>query len=350
MKRLPKADLIYQRLKNYCSGLQEGEKFPSVRQLMRNFDISQLVVKTVIDRMCAEGMLTAVPRSGIRVLKPPTVFAHRILALTPGWFGFVPEVVNLLQFEIARRGDHFEVISYDINKDYLSLPPQAASADVILIFPSARPFSPCSWKILKEVGTPVIFVQATLPADELCSIGGANREGGRLAVDWLWERGHRKFAFLATEPDSITLTELRESFSGRCRELNASCRIIDCGVKLGDIPSVRSYDYLTGYLTGKRIDFTAAFVSIDIGALGVMKAFQDSGIRIPKDLSVIGYGGNSETALYSPPLTTITISRAEIARKTIELIDECLRDGSVCHQRRIVYPQLIERSSTSKLI
>ena len=79
-----------------------------------------------------------------------------------------------------------------------------------------------------------------------------------------------------------------------------------------------------GYRAGRellnRADFTAVFCSNDLTALGLLHAFRESGIRVPADVSVVGFDDVPEAAHYWPPLTTIRQDFDEVGRRALALL------------------------------
>ena len=86
-----------------------------------------------------------------------------------------------------------------------------------------------------------------------------------------------------------------------------------------------------GYLAGRellnRADFTAVFCSNDLTALGLLHAFREAGIRVPADVSVVGFDDVPEAAHFWPPLTTIRQDFAEVGRRALALLLSELGSG-----------------------
>lgn len=85
-----------------------------------------------------------------------------------------------------------------------------------------------------------------------------------------------------------------------------------------------------GYDTMKRlletgVDFTAVFAVSDTMAFGACRALREAGLRIPEDCSIIGYDGQYYTEYMTPSLTTVVQPVAEMARKTVELLDDAVK-------------------------
>jgi DNA-binding LacI/PurR family transcriptional regulator len=123
----------------------------------------------------------------------------------------------------------------------------------------------------------------------------------------------------------------------------AGCRVPD--VLVGDW-SARS-----GYTHGKTLieadDATAVFVANDHMALGLLRALHEAGLRVPADLSVVGFDDVPEAAFFSPPLTTVRQDFAEVGRRAMrQLLDQL--EGRTRPADAVIEPDLVLRESTGK--
>ncbi|MBF6173692.1 LacI family DNA-binding transcriptional regulator [Nocardia blacklockiae] len=93
---------------------------------------------------------------------------------------------------------------------------------------------------------------------------------------------------------------------------------------------------------------TALVCGNDFNAVGAMSALADAGLRIPRDVSLVGYDNSSLAALRHLSLTTIDQPRVEIGRLAVTALAERLRDGRTAPVRRRVRPTLVVRSTTDR--
>jgi DNA-binding LacI/PurR family transcriptional regulator len=165
-------------------------------------------------------------------------------------------------------------------------------------------------------------------------------EGARLATRHLIELGHRRIIHLAGPQDWI---EAEARMQGYLREV-ADAELNVRPPVLGDWTA--EFGYRAGLELVAREDFTAVFCSNDSMALGLLHAFSDAGVRVPHDVSVVGFDDIPEAAHYLPPLTTIRQNFAEIGRRSIDRLLADLGEGGQRNEQSI-RPQLILRSSTA---
>ncbi len=211
-----------------------------------------------------------------------------------------------------------------------------------------RPLISAAWK----AGIPVVCAVPDAPVKRGLVILGENRQGGRLAAEHLLSLGHERIAFFGGPSDSIDshdrLTGLRE----RCAEDGIA--IEDEFVCFGE-----SYDVSAGQLLAKEwIQMvedhpasrrTAAVLGNDGLALGFMRTIHSHGLRIPDDVSVVGFDGIPEGEFSFPALTTIAqpieAMGAEIAAHVLRPLDDIRAEGRIA---RHYAPELIVRESSAR--
>ena len=96
--------------------------------------------------------------------------------------------------------------------------------------------------------------------------------------------------------------------------------------------------------TGKK--FTAVICTNDIMAFGAMKAIRDHGLRIPEDVSVVGFDGIKLGEYYECPLTSMALEQEECGRKAFDLLYNNMTQGTVGYYKNMLH--LVERESTGK--
>ena len=105
-----------------------------------------------------------------------------------------------------------------------------------------------------------------------------------------------------------------------------------------------------GYQLAKQLfsqerRYTAIFAATDINALGVMQAAEEIGLRIPKDLSLLGFDNIRDSGLPRIELTTIEQPKKMLASVAVDTLIDKIQDEQTGYSHRILTPALIERSS-----
>lgn len=177
------------------------------------------------------------------------------------------------------------------------------------------------------VEQPVVAVDPHVGGSALPSVDAQNREGALAVTEYLIGLGHRRIAFLAGRPD-LESARLRQD--GYCAALAAHGIEFDPElVGAGDFTEVSAAGSARRLLTIPDPP-TAVFAANDLSAIGTLRVADELGLRVPDDLSIVGFDNIPESALTEPPLTTVdqAIQGQGIAaaRLLVELIERGTAD------------------------
>ena len=155
----------------------------------------------------------------------------------------------------------------------------------------------------------------------LSSVSSDNVRAARTAIDQLAALGHRQFAVIGGDREKSDTTRLR--YQG-CLEAFAHHGIPFDGEQ--DYEAVR-FSFEGGYRAAKHLlardrKFTALFAMADIMAIGAIRALRDAGLRVPEDVSVMGFDGLTIGQYTVPTLTTIRQNVEELAQRSLALLLE----------------------------
>ena len=173
-------------------------------------------------------------------------------------------------------------------------------------------------------------VLTTLVTDELdfpnlSMVGVDDRAAAYTAVDYLIRQGHRKIAVLG---GPVT------SYPSLMRRKGAQQAMEDAGILFNDkLYGLSNYDFESAYhamnsLLARRAEFTALFAMSDVIAFGAIRALVSAGLRVPEDVSVIGFDGITMSRYCVPVMTTIVQPSEQIALQSIELLVRQIEHGS----------------------
>ena len=195
---------------------------------------------------------------------------------------------------------------------------------------------------LQAQGTHFVRWGSVEPESGATTIGCDNHAGGRDAGWYLVEKGRRRIAFLGDV--SHHNPELRERYRGLCDALREAGLRVDPGLQVDAITIEDSGYDAARRLIARGIPFDAIFAASDIIAVGAMRALEQSGLRIPADVSVIGFDDIPAASISRPPLTTIA---QDYRRAGAMLVDALIRQ--VTNEpvpATLLAPRLIVRQST----
>jgi LacI family transcriptional regulator len=195
-------------------------------------------------------------------------------------------------------------------------------------------------------GAPVVSVDPHTGPSNLPTIDSDNLTGARLAVDHLISLGHRRIGMLTGRAD-LQSAQLRER--GYRQAMEAAGLPVDEDLILpGDYDPEISVKPARRLLTGPDRP-SAVFAANDLSAIATVGVAAELGLRVPEDLSVVGFDNIPESALATPPLTTVEQPIREMGRRAIELLIRLIR-GEQADDTHLTLPtELVVRQSTRAL-
>jgi DNA-binding LacI/PurR family transcriptional regulator len=196
---------------------------------------------------------------------------------------------------------------------------------------------------LQDVFRNVVIVAVDSNLGYKCPAIYINQElGSRIATQHLIQLGHRKIAYLQG-PLFWRAAELR--FKGWLKELKAA------GLNPGPVIS-GSWTAESGFEATQKLitqhwgKYSALVAANDQMALGAIRAFEESGIQIPRTISVVGFDDIPEAAYFRPPLSTIKQDFALLASSSVECLMTQLNQNKP-GRIRTIRPALVGRESSA---
>ena len=197
--------------------------------------------------------------------------------------------------------------------------------------------------LISALRIPVVLLEAR--HHSYSSVDYDHQIGAFKAVSHLVELGHRDIAIIGGKPETRLYSPIgKERLKGyRMALAMADIPVRDQLIMSGEWTSTDARSCATALLTGSRPP-TAIFATSDVQAAGVLMAARELGVRVPDDLSVVGYD-NLPVAEYLS-LTTMWQHQDLLARNAATLLLEELRSGVRTGERVVLQPELVVRSST----
>lgn len=195
-------------------------------------------------------------------------------------------------------------------------------------------------------GTPVVMLDRASRSVDLCAAAVDDVRGGELAAAHLLAHGHRRIAFL-NGPSSIRQCVDRRR--GAARAVRAAG--LDPDQTLVDVqtssPKADGADPAIELLLEWPQPPTAIMCVNDLLAIGTLRALLDRGVRVPADMSVVGYDDIEFVSLVSVPLTTVRQPKYQLGYTAADLL---LTESEPGHRHRqvLLQPELVARASTGR--
>lgn len=227
----------------------------------------------------------------------------------------------------AIRGSGFEMVIYSAGghsgertgweRRYLSRLSGTLIDGAILVTPTV---------VDVNYGTPIVAIDPHTGQSGLPTIDSDNLRGGQLATAHLLELGHRRIAMISGRPD-LQSSQMRED-GYRAALRAAGVPVSDDLVRVGAYDPQVSAECARELLTSANPP-TAIFAANDVSAIAVIGAAAELGLDVPGDLSVVGFDNIPESALCSPPLTTVSQPIRQMGERSVQLLLRLLRGDQV---------------------
>jgi len=170
-----------------------------------------------------------------------------------------------------------------------------------------------------------------------------NYEGSKRATEHLIELGHRGIGFVSF-PAVVPANERQSGYRSALEEAGISFRP-DWVYESMDLPVQIGFRGALELLTSHK-EITAIFAATDEIAMGTLTAIWQLGLRIPEDISVVGFDDISLAAVITPPLTTIHQPIDEVSRHAVDIVIEMIENRDTESTDLVLPTRLIVRNST----
>jgi LacI family transcriptional regulator len=192
---------------------------------------------------------------------------------------------------------------------------------------------------------PVVVIDPLVPlGDRIPSVAAAHRRGALQAIDHLVALGHRRIGVISGPPGWMATEERREGWR---QALGGA------GIQVDPVLFVEA-DWELGPGAAAAAQLlelddppTAIFGFNDAIAIGAIKAAQERGLRVPEDVSIVGFDDLPHATIVTPPLTTIRQPLAEMGRAGVGLVVRLLDSGRTEAPQIELPTRIIVRESTA---
>lgn len=199
---------------------------------------------------------------------------------------------------------------------------------------------------LAEGNVPTVLM-GNLLGSGFYSVDVDNRAAACKAVQHLLDLGHRKIACISSAPASYSAS--LERVLGYTDAMQAAGIAPDESlIRYADFDPQSGFESMNSLLKTRR-DLSAVFVASDNVAMGAISALHAAGLRVPDDISVIGFDDIPWARYSDPPLTTIRLPAQELARVACITLIDLIRNVAPVERKLLLDTELIERQSCRKL-
>lgn len=342
----PRWKAIYEALCAELPSYSYGSDFYTISDVCRRFEVSKITAIRVLAELANDGLIQKIPGKGnvvrqvsspamVRLITP--VLARKNLQL------FDPVVGRLfrgLTDAAARHRVDFEVLS-ETHLQKLPISPGRPVGVCML-----RRIDPESLAYLRQKQVPHVMIDPLERLSGVSYVKADRRRAGYLATKHLLDHGHRRIAWINGPINQLNFRQrllgYRDALAEQGIKFDWSLICQSLGHEPDpDLPTI--FDNLWSL----RRRPTALLCGDDARATQLLDICRQRGIKVPGDLSLVGYPNNSESGLTDPPLTCIDAHFETIAESAFKLLLEQIERASPTPRRLMVSPDLVVRSTVA---
>lgn len=339
------------------------------RKSTRSSDERRVTLKTIAQRLgLTAGTVSAVLNNSAAARSIPDPTKQRILktarelGYSPNYFarslrlqraytiGVIAEeigdpyggmVISGVEEYLRKHNYFFLAVSHRHDQEVLE------SYSKMLITRGVEGFITTDTSILSDPGLPTVAVSGHRQVNGVTNIIIDHKLAARLALTHLKQLGHERIAFLIGDPASSDSKARWSSICETAEELGI-CILPELTVQIDSKDSTPNLGYpFAKQLLERKVSFTALFAYNDLSAIGAMGAFREAGLRIPEDVSIVGFDDIPVAAYIQPALTTIRQPLKHMGQIAAKTVVELIEGKAEYIPEIVVEPELVVRGSTA---
>lgn len=238
---------------------------------------------------------------------------------------FYGEFINSIEFNLRKRG-YYMMLRF-VSEDEVYYPSlKLWNADGVIVLGTDQKQFDLN---LDNLDIPLVLVDSYVQhANDYCTVSSDDRNGGKLAAEYLMVRGCKNFGVVCTELAVAGVS--KERYEGFVGALQAHGQTLKPEHVFEGFPN---YEY--GLEVAEKIADTGidgVFAFSDMMAFGIIEGLKNRGIQVPSDISVIGFDGLFISEISSPKLTTVKQNIYEKGSQAVELLIASLEDDATMKQ------------------
>ena len=352
-----KTDILYEELNREFGNYAPGDQFLTSREIMRRYQVSQLVVDRTLARFRESGMLRSVRGRGLfvteevnRVKKTATPcymlaaphWPSSDLTLVADYFEEIAPKYAPIRL-VYHRYDYAETIPAD-------LPLEEENVRGLAILPSSEYFDAETFHRLENYASrlPLVILGRHLGEFGFLSVNTDDQCAGNLAVNHLRQCGHRHIAVLLSEPHNSVIMDRLRAIQNCAQILNMECDVIDCEVSCGEFAPDKAYRTFEKVIR-RGFEFTGLIGIATDSVIGAVNACHNLNIPIPERLSIVSIGSQHSSVICHPPLDLICTDLEEQIDAVLEVLAHPDKYHVSNNPLEYIKPRLVRRESTRDL-
>lgn len=331
--------------------LQPGDRMPSFVGLRAEHGLSQSTIERIYRLLEQEGLVGREPSRGTFVLEPSR-HKRGVIGVSGSGFYLAEQspywgpLMSGVRAKSAAMGLNISLIDEPLL--------DSAVTNGLLICESSIQ------ETRRHIPENLPCVSLLLPVPGMASVLIDDYAGVRQAVRHLIDLGHRRIGYLHVRSEfndilKQRLNGYRDELQEAGLEVSAQYERFLPGFKAEAVDNLEfvqaGREAMRDWLRDdwRETGLTALIAQNDYSAIGAMEALREFGLRIPEDVSIVGFDGLEVGQLVSPRLTTIEVPLQQIGATAVEMLAAQIAADEVFSEHRVLPVQLRERRSTHGL-
>lgn len=244
-----------------------------------------------------------------------------------------------VEAEVKARGYAFQFQSLEPDQNGLD-PAQVRRLGGVVV---TSTFNDQVIRELRETGLPLVLLDHYIPAEDVSSVLVDNTDGIIRGMRYLASLGHARIAYLAGDLREIGTADRLTGYQKAVRLYGLEAApdlVVEC-----DFTIPGAYKAMAGYLDSHQPPTAVAAVN-DIAAIGAMEAIKERKLRIPQDISVLGFDDIDLASQVIPRLSTLHVRKHTMGRLAVQRLFRLMDGIHDEYSKVLVPPQLVVREST----
>lgn len=218
----------------------------------------------------------------------------------------------------------------------------------ILLERGVEGFITIDMQLLEAPTLPTVAVAGHKAFPGVTNIVLDHRQAARLALQHLLDLGHKKIAFMKGARFSSDSEDRWNAICEVAKELKIDINPdLTVQIDINDATPQLGYPFAKQLLE-RQVPFTALFAYNDLSALGAIRAFQEAGLRVPQNISVVGFDDIQGAAYNTPSLTTVRQPLTRMGTIAAQTLLERIEKDKSEPKEIAIEPELVIRESTAK--
>ncbi|MHC1770278.1 MAG: LacI family DNA-binding transcriptional regulator [Flexilinea sp.] len=259
--------------------------------------------------------------------------------------GFIASIIDQIEAECRRCS--YDLIMTGCNRDTaVETFKMVASKPLDGVILLGSEMNEDQIRMMYQIKAPMIVIDNPMSYERVDSVVMANEDIAYEAVSYLYGLGHRNIGYFQSSVQIANFERRQIGYQAALNKLNLKPAPV---VPL--TPTLQgAYKDMKAFLQKEHCPVSSGvFADNDTIAIGAMKALQEMGYRIPADVSIIGVDDIPFSAINTPSLTTMRVSRSCIGKMAVDVLLKRIMHPENPFMHTQISGQLIERHSTTKI-